>query len=92
MGGVVAAAMHGAEVGLVVGAAVALGHQMVGGVGAGPAADVADAVIAGDHRSRELALGSRRIACLQRLPARCTPFIPFRAAGPERPRFPWHIR
>ena len=47
--------------------------------------------IAGDHRSRELALGSRRIACLQRLPG-APLFIPFRAAGPERPRFPWHIR
>jgi hypothetical protein len=92
MGGVVAAAMDGAEIGRVIGTAVAFGHQTVVGVGAGLAADVADAAIAGDHRSRELALGSRRIACLQRLPARCRPFIPFRAAGPERPRFPWHIR
>jgi hypothetical protein len=64
---------------------------MVGGVGAGPAADVADAVIAGDHRSRELAWARGGLLVSNAfLP--CTPFIPFRAAGPERPRFPWHIR
>jgi hypothetical protein len=91
MGGVVAAAMDGAEIGRVIGTAVAFGHQMVVGVGAGLAADVADAATADDHRSREVALGSRRIACLQRLPVHPI-FIPFQAAGPERPRFPWHIR
>ena len=49
MGGVVAAAMDGAEIGRVIGTAVAFGHQTVVGVGAGLAADVADAAIADDH-------------------------------------------
>ena len=52
---VVTAAMYGRQVVGIVGAAVPLLDQVVRGVGAWLAADAADAVVAGDHRRRQLA-------------------------------------
>jgi len=84
MGGVVAAAMDGAEVSRVVGAAVAFGYQMVGSVGAGLAADVADAAIPGDHRCRELAPGLSAIGAVDAVPPHPLDWCPARWAMGQR--------
>ena len=52
---VVTTAMYGSQVDWIVGAAVPLLDQVVRRVGTRLAADVTDAVVAGDDRSRELA-------------------------------------
>ena len=80
MGSIVTATMDGAEIGRVVGTAVALGHQMVRGVGAGPAANVADAAIPGDHRCRELAPGLSAIGAVDAVPPHPLNWCPARRA------------
>jgi hypothetical protein len=82
------AAMDSTEIGRMVGTAVALGHQMVGGVGTGPAADVADAVIPPDHRRRKGAPSLRAIGAVDAIPSHPLGWCP--AWGTMSRRLPGH--
>ncbi len=62
--------------------------QMVCRVGARQAADVADAVVAGDHRRRQLAPSLRAVGTIQSVGADALRRSP--AGWPVQRRLPWH--
>ena len=66
---VVTTAMYGSQVSWLVGAAVPLLNQVVRRVGARLTADVADAVVAGDDRCRELAPRLRAVKSVNTITA-----------------------
>jgi hypothetical protein len=86
MGAVVAAAMDRPKVGGVVGAAAPFLDEVVSGVGAGAAAEMADAPIADDHRGGELAPSLGAVGTVD--PISAYPLRPLPAGRAVDGRFP----
>ena len=80
MGAVVAAAMDCPKVGGVIGAAAPLLDEVVSGVGAGAAAEMADALVADDHGGGKLTPGLGAIGTVQRIASFALGLLPTRRA------------
>ena len=87
---VVTTTMYGSQVDWIVGAAVSLLDQVVRRVGARLIADMADAVVAGDNRSREFAPRLRAVRSVNTITA-LTLRRPPTVWAVDR-RLPWHGR
>ena len=64
-------------------------HQVVCRIGTAFAADMADAFVAGDYPSRQLAPGLRAVGAVERIAA-LPPFAGLQPQGPVDWRLPWH--
>ena len=83
------AAVNGSEVGRMVGASVASFDQVVSRVGAGQAAQVADALVAGDDRCRQLSPCLGSVNTVLRIAPHALGWPP--SEGAMEWRFPGHI-
>ena len=90
MNSVVTPAVNRTKIGGIIRATFSLLDQMVRGVGAGLAADMADAPVAGDHPCRQLPPGLCAVGTIHLIAAHALRWTP--AVWPVDLRLPWHVR